>query len=137
VQAACREGIRRSFLNSAHDCAEGGLAVALAECCISGGLGAEIQLGLAEASGERRWDEILFGESASRILVSVKPEAQGDWEVYLRECLGESAQHWQRLGTVKPLLEGLKISMNDHPPLINATIANMSDRFFNALERRL
>jgi len=137
VQAACREGIRRSFLNSAHDCAEGGLAVALAECCISGGLGAEIELGLAEASLERRWDEILFGESASRILVSVQPEAQGDWEAYLREYLGESAQDWQRLGRVKSLSEGLKISMNDHPPLINATIADMSDRFFNALERRL
>lgn len=137
VQAACREGIRRSFLNSAHDCAEGGLAVALAECCISGGLGAEIDLGWTEASLERRWDEILFGESASRILVSVKPEAQGDWEAYLRESLGESAQHWQRLGRVKSLSEGLKISMNDHLPLINATIADMSDRFFNALERRL
>jgi phosphoribosylformylglycinamidine synthase len=137
VQAACREGIRRSFLNSAHDCAEGGLAVALAECCISGGLGAEIELGLTEESVERRWDEILFGEGASRILVSVKPEAQGDWEAYLREYLGESVQGWQRLGRVKSLSEGLKISINDHPPLINATIADMSDRFFNALERRL
>jgi len=135
VQATCREGIRRRFLNSAHDCAEGGLAVALAECCIFGELGAEIELGAV--SGERRWDEILFGESASRILVSVKPEAQGDWEAYLRESLGESAQNWQRLGRVKSLSEGLKISMNDHPPLINATIADMSDRFFNALERRL
>ncbi|MEQ9369322.1 MAG: phosphoribosylformylglycinamidine synthase subunit PurL [Coleofasciculus chthonoplastes F3-SA18-01] len=137
VQAACREGIRRSFLHSAHDCAEGGLAVALAECCISGGLGAEIEFGLTEASLERRWDEILFGESASRILVSVKPEAQGDWEAYLRESLGESVQGWQRLGMVKSLSDGLKISINDHPPVINAAIADMSDRFFNALERRL
>ncbi len=137
VQAACREGIRRNFLNSAHDCAEGGLAVALAECCISGELGAEIELGLTEASLERRWDEFLFGESASRILVSVKPEAQGDWEAYLTEYLGEFAQGWQRLGTVKSLSEGLKISIPNHPPVINATIANMGDRFFSALERRL
>ncbi|MFP5273354.1 phosphoribosylformylglycinamidine synthase subunit PurL [Coleofasciculus sp.] len=137
VQAACRQGIRGTFLRSAHDCAEGGLAVALAECCISGGLGAEIELGLAEASLERRWDEILFGESASRILVSVKPEAQADWEAYLKDYLGESAQGWQRLGTVKSLSQGLKISIPNHPPLINATIADMSDRFFNALERRL
>ncbi|MEQ9669090.1 phosphoribosylformylglycinamidine synthase subunit PurL [Coleofasciculus sp. G2-EDA-02] len=137
VQAACRQGIRGTFLRSAHDCAEGGLAVALAECCISGGLGAEIELGLAEASLERRWDEILFGESASRILVSVKPEAQADWEAYLKDYLGESAQGWQRLGTVKSLSQGLKISIPNHPPLINATIADMSDRFFDALERRL
>ncbi|MEQ9357338.1 phosphoribosylformylglycinamidine synthase subunit PurL [Coleofasciculus chthonoplastes] len=137
VQAACREGIRRSFLHSAHDCAEGGLAVALAECCISGGLGAEVELGLMETSLERRWDEILFGEGASRILVSVQPEAQGDWEAYLREYLGESVQGWQRLGMVTSLSDGLKISINDHPPVINAAIADMSDRFFNSLERRL
>ncbi|MEQ8536207.1 MAG: hypothetical protein RIB93_01880 [Coleofasciculus sp. D1-CHI-01] len=48
-----------------------------------------------------------------------------------------AAQDWQWLGMVKSLSEGLKFSMNDHPPLINATIADMSDRFFDALERRL
>jgi phosphoribosylformylglycinamidine synthase len=44
VQAACREGIWQGWVRSAHDCAEGGLAVALAECCISGGKGAAIAL---------------------------------------------------------------------------------------------
>ena len=63
-----------SLLESAHDCAEGGLAVTLAECCFdSGGLGVEVtvpgqtiegcpDLGLASA---------LFGENASRVIVSV------------------------------------------------------------------
>jgi hypothetical protein len=40
-------------------------------------LGAEINLGLTQESLERRWDEILFGESASRILVSVSPNNKG------------------------------------------------------------
>ncbi|HBY77473.1 MAG TPA: phosphoribosylformylglycinamidine synthase II, partial [Cyanobacteria bacterium UBA11148] len=44
VQAACREGIRQGWVRSAHDCAEGGIAVAIAECCIAGQLGAEINL---------------------------------------------------------------------------------------------
>ncbi|MBE9075450.1 phosphoribosylformylglycinamidine synthase subunit PurL, partial [Microcystis sp. LEGE 08355] len=44
VQAACRRGIRAGWVKSAHDCAEGGLATALAECSISGQLGAEIDL---------------------------------------------------------------------------------------------
>jgi phosphoribosylformylglycinamidine synthase II len=39
-----RDGVRAGALTSAHDIAEGGLAVALAECCIAGGLGAEVQL---------------------------------------------------------------------------------------------
>src|SRR4028118_2008902 len=80
VQAATREGIRQGWVRSAHDCAEGGIAVALAESCIAGQLGAQINLGLTDV--ERRWDEVLFGESASRILVSVKPEHQAMWESY-------------------------------------------------------
>ena len=39
VQAFVREAARRGLLRSAHDCSEGGLAVALAECCIAGGIG--------------------------------------------------------------------------------------------------
>ncbi|MDY7012480.1 MAG: phosphoribosylformylglycinamidine synthase subunit PurL, partial [Cyanobacteriota bacterium] len=74
VQVACREGIARGWLSSAHDCAEGGLAVALAECCIGGGLGAEIDL--PPTAKTLRWDEVLFGEAASRIVVSLKPEFQ-------------------------------------------------------------
>ncbi|HBE16613.1 MAG TPA: phosphoribosylformylglycinamidine synthase subunit PurL, partial [Cyanobacteria bacterium UBA11367] len=42
VQAVCREGISQGWIKSAHDCAEGGIAVAVAESCISSGLGAEI-----------------------------------------------------------------------------------------------
>jgi phosphoribosylformylglycinamidine synthase len=52
-----REGIRSGVLHSAHDIAEGGLAVALAECCIGGGIGARITLPdylhlFAEAPGQ-------------------------------------------------------------------------------------
>jgi len=63
----------RGLVRSAHDCAEGGLAVALAECCLSapaGPLGAVTTL---EAAGLRR-DSLLFGESQSRIILSVKSE---------------------------------------------------------------
>jgi phosphoribosylformylglycinamidine synthase len=70
AQAACLEAIREGVIASAHDLSEGGLAVAIAECCISGpdrALGAEIEL---EAS--IRPDAWLFGESQSRILVSLK-----------------------------------------------------------------
>jgi phosphoribosylformylglycinamidine synthase II len=75
VQAVTREGIRQGWVRSAHDCAEGGLAVALAESCIASQLGAVIDLGLLqEFLG--RWDEVLFGESASRIVVSVRREDQ-------------------------------------------------------------
>jgi phosphoribosylformylglycinamidine synthase len=44
AHAAVREGVRSGAIRSAHDIAEGGIAVALAECCVAGALGAEISL---------------------------------------------------------------------------------------------
>jgi phosphoribosylformylglycinamidine synthase len=122
-------------VRSAHDCAEGGIAVALAESCIAGQLGAQINLGLTDV--ERRWDEVLFGESASRILVSVKPEHQAMWESYLKEQWGEQTQHWQNLGFVKSQNAGLKLLIDDNQPIIDVTMIEMSEGFSNALERRL
>jgi phosphoribosylformylglycinamidine synthase len=69
VQAAATGIIR-----SAHDCAEGGLGITVAECCFDSSHGVEVDLrGVAAAGG---WREIatLFGESASRAVVSVSPE---------------------------------------------------------------
>ncbi len=62
---AAREGL----LASAHDCAEGGLAVALSECCILGGRGARVRLpeGLAATPAG------LFGEDPTRVVVSYTP----------------------------------------------------------------
>jgi len=141
VQAATREGIRQGWVRSAHDCAEGGIAVALAESCIAGQLGAEINLELTSESLGHRWDEVLFGESASRILVSVAPEQQIRWEAYLKEQLeGQeqgSCKYWQRLGIVKSKNTHLQVILVDALPLIDVTIADMSDRFSNAIERRL
>ena len=63
--------IRAGLVESAHDCSEGGLAVALAECTFdSGGIGVAVDL---ESIGTAPWqvNATLFGESASRIVVSV------------------------------------------------------------------
>ena len=82
VQAFCRGLIADGLVKSAHDCSDGGLAVALAECCIlgDGRIGGGRPVGFT-ASDEfvagipRRWDVALFGETPSRILVAVKPQA--------------------------------------------------------------
>ncbi len=66
------EIIRNGWVKSAHDCSEGGLAVALAECCVSNGdmmVGADIDLGKFGA----RLDAVLFGETQSRIIVELRP----------------------------------------------------------------
>jgi phosphoribosylformylglycinamidine synthase subunit PurL len=85
AQAAIRAAVRSGAISSAHDIAEGGLAVALAECCLGGKLGARVRLGAdffgAEPAGatgrEGNWSGIspasaaaLFGEGSGAFVVS-------------------------------------------------------------------
>ena len=69
LQRCCLNAIKYGLLNSAHDLSEGGLAVALAESCIIGNIGA-----LCELWSDSRADFLLFGEEQSRILVSLAEE---------------------------------------------------------------
>jgi phosphoribosylformylglycinamidine synthase len=133
VQKVCREGIRQGWVRSAHDCAEGGLVIALAECCITGKMGADISLKLP-LDDSQRLDEVLFGEGGGRILVAVAPEQQEIWESYLQENLG---QNWQKLGKVGNSEIGLQVLSSDGQTLINARIEEMGDRYLKAIERRL
>ncbi len=66
------------FIVSAHDCAEGGLAFALLECCITGpggAIGADLKI---EPVG--RLDALLFGEAPTRVIVSAPPESRARLE---------------------------------------------------------
>jgi len=68
IHDACLDFIRHGWVKSAHDCSEGGLAVALAECCMSNGdamIGASVDVGKSAA--------LLFGETQSRIVLSALP----------------------------------------------------------------
>jgi phosphoribosylformylglycinamidine synthase II len=70
------EAIRSGWVQSAHDCSDGGLAVALSESCVSGEVkrGAHISIG----AHSRRTDELLFNESQSRILFSSRPGSKAE-----------------------------------------------------------
>jgi phosphoribosylformylglycinamidine synthase len=75
LQQLLVDAIAAGRIRSAHDCAEGGFAVTLAECCFEGGgFGASVSI-LAAASdgGVDRLAATLFGESASRVIVSAEP----------------------------------------------------------------
>jgi phosphoribosylformylglycinamidine synthase subunit PurL len=84
AQLFVRDAVRAGVLSSAHDIAEGGLAVALAECCLAGGLGAEVELAadywetLAPAAA-------LFGECPGGFIVSGEAEQ-------LRELTAQAAR---------------------------------------------
>ena len=75
VQKACRQGIKKGIIKSAHDTSKGGLAVALAECCITGTLHGDKPMGaFIELQSDMRMDALLFGETQSRIIVTVARE---------------------------------------------------------------
>jgi phosphoribosylformylglycinamidine synthase len=65
-----REAVRSGLISSAHDVSDGGLACALAECCIAGGLGARVEYHHGEGG-----DELLFGEGPGGVVVSGAPDA--------------------------------------------------------------
>ena len=72
VQSCCVAAIEKGIIRSAHDISDGGIAIALAECCVSGPekpLGARIEM-----REMIRGDALLFSESHSRIVVSVAEE---------------------------------------------------------------
>ncbi len=71
LQRLVRELIAARLLSSAHDCADGGLAVALAESAFAGGRGVQAP----DLPGGGRWDARLFGECQTRVVVSFAPSA--------------------------------------------------------------
>jgi phosphoribosylformylglycinamidine synthase len=78
IQRVCLKAAEAGLLASAHDCSDGGLAVALAECCFSSlnrpGVGADVVLAESSSgdssSGSLPLASMLFGESPSRIIIS-------------------------------------------------------------------
>jgi phosphoribosylformylglycinamidine synthase subunit PurL len=93
VQAACRAAVGARLARSAHDCAEGGLAIALAECCMTGPnpVGAEIEL-----QSDAPIPLLMFGEGPSRIVMSVPSHAERHFE----RLMGEYAVPWRWVGRV-------------------------------------
>ncbi len=71
VQQAVHKLIRQDLIVSAHDVSDGGLFTALLECAMPGNLGFDISL-----DGSFRTDAFLFGESQSRVVVSVRSERE-------------------------------------------------------------
>lgn len=92
--ATVRDAVRAGAVSSAHDIAEGGLAVALAECCLAGGIGARVSI----EGGEQDLRRLLFGEAAGGFLLSGPERA-------LREISGAPVRIIGRVGGERLLVE--------------------------------
>ncbi len=78
ILAAAHSG----YLHSAHDCAEGGMLVALAECCLLGGIG--VRCPAVRPEPPLRLDAAFFAESPSRFIVSVASRAMPEMQSLAR-----------------------------------------------------
>jgi phosphoribosylformylglycinamidine synthase len=121
VQEACLKAIKAGIISSSHDVSEGGLGVALAECCFNpaGPIGASVEV---DTKGVRA-DLLLFNEAPSRIIVSLKPEDVGALEEI---CTGAGAA-LEVIGTVGG--DTLRINR-----LIDAPVLELRKAWSGALE---
>ncbi|MGQ9776839.1 MAG: phosphoribosylformylglycinamidine synthase subunit PurL [Thermodesulfobacteriota bacterium] len=81
------QAIQLGFIQSCHDCSDGGLGVALAETAFAGGLGMEIDLRKVPQSGLHRNDYLLFSESQSRFIVTIEPYKKEAFEDLLGDVI--------------------------------------------------
>ncbi len=132
VQAFLRQAISAGLVACAHDLADGGLAVALAEACMASGLGASVEV----PAGATRLDRLLFAEGGARILVGVAPEQAQAWQQALDQAGGAGpAIPAQRLGQVQASAD-LVISQADQV-LVQLPISELQKSYEQAIPRRM
>jgi len=125
VQKTALEAIEKGLVLSAHDCSEGGLAVALAECCISNPkqkIGATVNL----AANKIRMDALLFGESQSRIILSAR-------EKHVKKIMQIAKKNKTPLAVIG-MVGGSKLIINS---LIDASVNELDGFYSSAIENCL
>lgn len=83
--AAIHTAITQNLVCACHDLSEGGLAVAIAEMCFAGGIGAAIELSSVPQAGNLAAVQLLFSESNTRFLCEVRPHHAADFERLLAD----------------------------------------------------
>ena len=125
VQQTCLEAVRSGLVRSAHDTAEGGLAVAISESCIAGGIGAMISL--MDDIGPAA---LLFSETQSRIIISIAPES-----LFLFEKI--AVRHRTSFDVIGKVGGADLIIKKGNKPLIDITIDELNGTYYGAIENTM
>jgi phosphoribosylformylglycinamidine synthase subunit PurL len=126
LQKAIVQIIQQGLAESVHDCSDGGLAVALAEKAFPAGVGARVNL----VSGNLPTEFVLFGEDASRILVSCDPHNVER----IKQVAAELRISADVIG--QTIAERLDISF-DGRTLISSAVSDLKQAYESALEAKL
>jgi phosphoribosylformylglycinamidine synthase len=124
IHAALLGVIRKGLVRSAHDCSEGGLAVAIAESCFGNGLGAAIDLG---ATSDRS-DVVLFNETQGRIVISVKESHVAS----LEKELAATGVTFRKIGEVTSKAD---LSIRTGANAYSWSVASLSESFEGAIPK--
>ncbi len=131
-QSFLRNAILKSFVVSAHDISDGGLGIALAECCILSGKGATIEL----EKDFNRDDNLLFAEGGSRIIFSIDKVKENEWINYLKENKKnfQPSIYVRKIGNVSS--ENLNIKIKDKD-ICNIRVEELTEKFNNSISGHL
>ena len=126
-QEIIRNSINKNFIVSCHDISDGGLSVALAECSILSGLGAQINI-----RDDIREDKLLFGEGGSRIIFSIDINKKDNWLKYLDKVNGKSKNNLyiNKIGVVSD--NKLKIKYLNKV-ICDLKVSALADKFNNGI----
>ncbi len=127
--------IREGVVRSAHDCSDGGLSVALAECCFTNQvaretfqfLGADVDL--TAVAGAARTDALLFGETQNRVVISVS-RTDAARVVRQAQAMGVPAAV---IGTVG----GESLNLKSAAGSWSAPVASLHDVWWNSIARSM
>jgi len=126
-QKFIRDGISNKQILSSHDVSDGGIAISLAESCITSGKGASITL-----TGDERKDKLLFGEGGSRIIFSISHLNKNLWLNFVSEQSKSFTDtiYVNKIGIVSK--DVLKIQYLDDN-LCDLKVSILADKFNNGL----
>ncbi|MBO8232903.1 phosphoribosylformylglycinamidine synthase subunit PurL [Prochlorococcus marinus XMU1419] len=127
-QVFLRNAIIKNFVVSSHDVSDGGLAIALAECCILSSKGATIEL----QKDANRDDNLLFAEGGSRIIFSVDKRKERDWLNYLKKIQInlKSSIYVKKIGYVSTQTLNIKIQDKN---ICNIRVEELTEKFNNSI----
>ena len=131
-QVFLRNAILKSLVVSSHDVSDGGLGIALAECCILSRKGATIELN----KDFNRDDNLLFGEGGSRIIFSIDKMKENEWLNYLKENQINFQQsiYVKKIGNVSSKNLNIKIRDKD---ICNIRVEELTEKFNNSISGHL
>ena len=126
LQAFLREASAQRLLQSAHDLSDGGMAVALAECCLAGGFGARVNWKHTDRASTARF---LFGECTATAIVSFSPDKE--------EAVSRLMKQFRLSAGGGITIGGDRLEITNAQSLLSLSLDELRDAYEGAIPRAM